>query len=124
VRVAAAATVLAGLAVLVGAVAASGRARRYDAVVLKLLGGSTRQVLAAQAIEYALLAALLSAVALAAGGAAGWYVVTHVFDMHWSPDPLRVALTLGGASIVTLGIGVLGSVPALRARPAQMLRTL
>ncbi len=124
VRVAAAATVLAGLAVLVGAVAASGRARRYDAVVLKLLGGSTRQVLAAQAIEYALLAALLSAVALAAGGAAGWYVVTHVFDMHWAPDPMRVALTLGGASVVTLGIGVAGSVPALRARPAQMLRTL
>ncbi|WP_028967806.1 ABC transporter permease [Sphingomonas phyllosphaerae] len=124
VRVAAAGTVLAGLAVLVGAVAASGRARRYDAVVLKLLGGSMRQVLAAQAIEYALLAALLSAVALVAGGAAGWYVVTHVFDMAFEPDWLRVAATLGLASAVTIGIGVAGSIPALRARPAQMLRTL
>ncbi|MDR6788305.1 putative ABC transport system permease protein [Sphingomonas sp. BE138] len=124
VRVAAAATVLAGLAVLVGAVAASGRARRYDAVVLKLLGGSMRQVLGAQAIEYALLAALLSAVALAAGGAAGWYVVTRVFDMGFAPDWGRVAATLALASAITLGIGVAGSVPALRARPARMLRTL
>lgn len=124
VRVAAAVTVLAGLAVLIGAVAASGRARRYDAVVLKLLGGSGRQVLAAQAIEYALLAALLSMVALAAGSAAGWYAVTRVFDIAFLPDWTRVAWTLGIASLLTLGIGVAGSVPALRARPARMLRTL
>ncbi|WP_294194257.1 ABC transporter permease [uncultured Sphingomonas sp.] len=124
VRVAAGATLLAGLAVLIGAVAASGRARRYDAVVLKLLGASARQVLAAQAIEYALLAALLSLIALLAGGAAGWYVVTHVFDIGWAPDPGRVAATLALASGATLGIGLLGSVPALRARPAQMLRSL
>ena len=124
VRIAAAATVLAGLAVLVGAVAASGRARRYDSVVLKLLGGSARQVLAVQAIEYALLAALLSGIALAAGAGAGWYVVRHVFDMGWAPDWGVVAATLAGASTVTLGIGVAGSVPALRARPASVLRTL
>jgi putative ABC transport system permease protein len=63
-------------------------------------------------------------VALVAGGAAGWYVVTHVFDMAFAPDWLRVAATLGLASAVTLGIGVAGSIPALRARPARMLRTL
>ena len=51
IRGAAAVTVAAGTAVLLGAVAASGRARRYDAVILKLLGASRAQVLGAQAIE-------------------------------------------------------------------------
>lgn len=124
VRVAAGATVLAGLAVLVGAVAASARARRYDAVILKLLGATARQVLTAQAIEYALLALLLAGVALAAGVAAGWYVVTQVFEIGWAPHWPTVAATLAAAIVATLGIGLAGGWPALRARPAAALRTL
>ena len=124
IRVASLVTVAAGIAVLVGAVAASGRARRYDAVILKLLGGSRAQVLGAQGLEYALLALLLAAVALAIGGAAGWYVVTQVFALAWAPDWGVVALTLAAASATTLGIGLLGSLPALRARPAGVLRAL
>ncbi|MGI4730986.1 MAG: ABC transporter permease [Janthinobacterium lividum] len=123
VRAAAAVTVAAGIAVLIGAVAASARARRYDAVILKLLGATRAQVLGAQAIEYALLAALLSLVALAVGGGAGWYVVRHVFALAWAPDWRVVGLTLATATVATLGIGLLGSLPALRARPAAALRS-
>ena len=122
VRVAASATVLAGIAVLVGAVAASSRARRYDAVILKLLGGRARQVLAVQAIEYALLSLVLVGIALAVGGSAGWYVVVHVFKLPWAPDPAIVAATL--ALAMTVAIGLSGSIPALRARPAETLREL
>ncbi|WP_174286996.1 ABC transporter permease [Sphingomonas bacterium] len=124
IRAAGAVTVAAGIAVLVGAVAASGRTRRYDATILKLLGGSGAQVLAAQAIEYALLSLILVAVALAVGCGAGWYVVTHVFQLAWAPDWDVVALTLAAATIVTMGIGLLGSLTALRARPATVLRAL
>ena len=122
VRAAGAVTVAAGVAVLVGAVAASARARRKDAVILKLLGGSRKQILGVQALEYALLALLLAAVALAVGGGAGWYVVTGVFSLPWAPDWSVVALTLGGSIAVTMGIGVLGSLPVLRVRPAAALR--
>ncbi|UVO51565.1 FtsX-like permease family protein [Sphingomonas sp. SUN019] len=122
IRVAAAVTVAAGLVVLVGAIAASARARRTDAVILKLLGGSSGQVLGVQAIEYALLSALLTGVALAVGGVAGWYVVTQVFSLGWAPDWSVVALTLAASAIVTLGIGVLGNLPLLRTRPAAALR--
>lgn len=122
IRAAGAMTVAAGLAVLIGAVAASARTRRYDAVLLKLLGGTTRQVLAAQAIEYALLALTLTALALAIGGAAGWYVVTRVFDLSFAPDPAVVAGTLAAAIAVTVLTGLAGSLPALRARPAAALR--
>ena len=124
IRAAGAVTVAAGIAVLVGAVAASGRARRYDATILKLLGGSGAQVLAAQAIEYALLSLILTGVALAIGCGAGRYVVTQVFQLVWAPDWGTVVATLVASIVVTLGIGLLGSLSALRARPATVLRAL
>ncbi len=124
IRAAAAVTVAAGIAVLIGAVSASGRARRYDAVILKLLGGSRAQVLGAQAIEYAILSAVLALVALTIGAGAGWYVVTQVFDIGWAPRWDVVAATLATAMLTTLGAGTAGSWPALRARPAEALRDL
>ena len=122
VRAAAAVTVSAGIAVLIGAVAASARARAYDNVVLKLLGASGRQVLTVQAIEYALLSLLLAVVALLFGVAAGWLVVTRVLSLLWAPDWAVVAATLAASCLVTFGVGLAGSVPALRARPAGALR--
>jgi putative ABC transport system permease protein len=124
IRAAAAVTVAAGIAVLIGAVAASGATRRYDAVILKLLGGSRRQVLGAQALEYAILSLVLVAVALAMGSAAGWYVVTQVFKIGFAPRWGVVAMTLGAGVALTLGTGLAGSLPALRARPASALRDL
>ncbi|WP_019832534.1 ABC transporter permease [Sphingomonas sp. PR090111-T3T-6A] len=124
IRAAAAVTVAAGIVVLVGAVAASGRARRYDVLILKLLGGSRRQLLGGQALEYALLSALLVAVAIAVGGGGGWYVVVKVFALPFAPDWAVVAGTLAAAIAMTLGIGVLGSLPALAARPAAGLREM
>jgi putative ABC transport system permease protein len=122
IRAAAAVTVFAGVAVLVGAVAASSQARRYDVVILKLLGGSRRQLLSVQALEYALLSLLLAGVALVIGGAAGWYVVTRVFALGWAPDGWTVAGTLALSCFVTLGIGLIGSLAPLSARPAASLR--
>lgn len=124
IRAAASVTLAAGIAVLVGAIAASRRSRLYDAVLLKLLGASRRQILAAQAIEYALLSLIISGLALAAGSAAGWYIVTSVFELRWAPDWAVVLATLIIGSVGTLGIGLLGALPTLAARPAAALRTL
>ena len=124
IQTAASVTLAAGIAVLVGAIAASRRARLYDAVLLKLLGASRRQILAAQAIEYALLAAIIAGLSLAAGSLAGWYIVTQIFEMGWSPDWPVIFATLVIGALGTLGIGLLGALPTLAARPAAALRTL
>lgn len=124
VRAAGAVAILAGIAVLIGALAASRRARIYDSVLLKLLGATRGRILAVQAIEFALLALLLCLLALAIGSAAGWYVVTQIFELEWAPDWATVLLTLGAGAGLTLGIGLIGSLPALGARPAQALRAL
>ncbi|HWI86461.1 MAG TPA: FtsX-like permease family protein [Sphingomonas sp.] len=122
IRATASVTVAAGIVVLIGAITASGQARRYDIAIFKLLGGTRRQVLIGQAIEYALLSALLAGVALAVGGIGGWYVVTRVLALPFAPDPAIVGLTLAAAIVVTLGVGILGNLPTLAARPAAALR--
>ena len=123
IRAAAAVTVVAGIVVLIGAVASSGQARRYDIVILKLLGGSRAQMLGAQAFEYLALSLLLAGVALAVGGVSGWYVVTRILALPWAPDAATVALTLAAAIGGTLGVGLIGSLVPLRAKPADALRT-
>jgi len=122
ILVAASVAILAGIAVLVGAIAASRQARSYDSVVLKTLGATRTQLLGGQALEYGLLAAILALVALALGSAAAWFVIVEVFDFTWSPDWPVVLATLGGGALLTLGIGLAGSIPLLSVRPARALR--
>jgi putative ABC transport system permease protein len=124
VRLASLVAVLAGIAVLIGAIAASRRARIYDAVILKTLGATRGQVLGAQAIEYAGLAILVSVIALLVGGAGGWVVVTQTLGLDWSPDWVQVLGTVVAGAALVLGLGLAGSLPALNARPASALREL
>jgi putative ABC transport system permease protein len=124
VAAASAVAIVAGIAVLVGAIAASRSARVYDAVLLKMLGARRVQVLAVQAIEYAVLAALVSLVALAVGAGAGWYVVVRVLGLSWGPDWGVVLATLGGGVVLIVGIGLIGALPVLAARPARALREM
>jgi putative ABC transport system permease protein len=124
IRAAASVTVAAGIAVLVGALAAGARARTYDAVLLKLLGATRGQVAAATLAEYGLLAAIVSGLALVLGSTAGWFVVTQIFKLDWTPDWPRVLLTVGVGAVVTVVLGLAGNWRALSARPAAVLRQL
>lgn len=124
IAAAASIAVFAGIAVLIGAIAASRQARTYDSVILKLLGARRSQILGAQAIEYGVLALLLTGVALLLGLGAAWYVITQIFEFGWRPDWGVVLGTMGIGALVTLGIGLIGSIPVLSARPARALREL
>ena len=121
---AASVAILAGIAVLIGAITAAREMRTYDAVMLKVLGATRAQILGAQTIEYVLLSLIVAGVALALGLGAAWYVVVRLFQFVWLPDLTAVLLTLGAGVGLTLLIGLLGSLPILAARPAQALRAL
>lgn len=124
IAAAASIAILAGIAVLIGAIAASRERRVYDSVILKLLGATRGQILGAQAMEYAVLAGILALLALGLGLAGAWYVVTQLFDFRFAPDPLIVGLTLVGGAGLSFVIGIAGSWPLLSAKPAQALRSL
>ncbi len=121
---AASVTILAGIAVLIGAIAAGREARAYDNVMLKVLGATRRQLLVAQMVEYAGIASILAIVALALGGLAAWAVLTRIFEFGFVPDWWIVGGVLVGGAIGTLVIGLVGSLPLLSVRPNQALRQL
>ncbi len=124
IAAAASIAILAGIAVLIGAIAASRERRVYDSVILKLLGATRGQILGAQGLEYALLAAILALLALGLGLVAAHYVVVELFDFRFAPDPLVVGATLVCGAGLAFLIGIAGSWPLLSAKPAQALRSL
>ncbi len=121
---AAAVAVLAGLAVLMGAIAAARAARMYDTVVLRVLGASRRQILLIQLAEYGLIAALLALVALGLGSGLAWVIITQLFEFDWLPAWGEVLAVLGLGLVMVLAFALGGSLPLLRAKPAQALREL
>ena len=121
---AASVAVLAGVAVLLGAIAAARASRLYDNTILRVLGASRGQLLAVQLAEYGTLAAVLAMVALALGSGLGWLIIVQLFHFDFLPDWLRVAQVLGAGLALTLGFALAGSIPLLRAKPAEALREL
>ena len=55
---------------------------------------------------------------------AAWYVIVQVFEFGWAPDWAVVLATLAGGAIITLGIGLAGSIPLMSLRPSRALREL
>jgi putative ABC transport system permease protein len=115
-------TILAGILVLSGAIAAGHRARLYEAVVLKVMGATRGRLAAIYAVEYGLLGALAGALAFAAGTLAAWGVTKFVLEIPLAFSTEAIAATVVGGALGTLILGLLGGFAALSAKPALRLR--
>lgn len=121
-RYGAAATLLTGFLVLIGAAAAGERSRSYEAAILKTLGASRRRILASFALRAALLGAAAGLVALGAGVLGGWAVARFVMETDFAVIwPSAIGIVLGGA-LASLLAGLAFAWRPLRVRPAQVLR--
>ena len=121
-RYGAAATLLTGFLVLIGAAAAGERARTYDAAVLKTLGATRGRILISFALRAALLGLAAGTVALGAGVLGGWAVSTFVMETGYSVVwPSAIGIIAGG-TLATLLAGLAFALRPLAARPAQVLR--
>lgn len=118
----AAATLLTGFLVLIGAAAAGQSARSYEAAVLRTLGATRARILLSFALRAALLGAAAGLVALVAGISAGWavshYVMDTAFSVMW---PSALAIVAGGV-LATLLAGLGFAWRPLSLRPAGVLR--
>lgn len=123
VRGAAGVAALAGLLVLVGAIAAGARSRAREASILKVLGASRGQVLAAYGVEYGAVGLIAGVAGVALGLLAAWPVVVKVFEASWSIDWAGVFALVGAAAGIALLGGVLAALQALSKRPAPVLRS-
>ncbi len=115
-------TLASGALVLAGAVAAGQRRRIAEAVVLRTLGATRRQIRAAWLVEFGVIGAVAGLLACGVGTAASWGVVRFVMHADWVFLPGVLAATVGSCVVLMLGFGYLGTETALRARPAGYLR--
>ncbi|MFS8036214.1 ABC transporter permease [Xanthobacter sp. AM11] len=124
IRAASLVTLVTSVLVLAGALAAGREGRIYDAVILKTLGATRGRLAFAYGLEYAGLGLATAVVAVGAGTLAAFAVVTQVMEVPFSFSPLAALGAVGGALVVTLGFGLLGTLRALSEAPARVLRHL
>ncbi|MBL1437210.1 MAG: FtsX-like permease family protein [Rhodobacteraceae bacterium] len=122
IRWGAAATLLTGFVVLIGAAAAGADARVFESAVLKTLGATRRRILLSFALRALILGAAAGLVALAAGSLAAWAVMTYVMDsgfvLYW-----QAAITIiAGGALANLAASLAFAWRPLAIKPAQILR--
>lgn len=115
-------TVLAGVAILAGAVSAAAARRGREVALLKTLGFTRAGVAAAFAVEQAAIGLVAGTIGAAGGAVLAWAVLTRGMEIAWQPDPLPVALALAGTAVLTAAAGVAASARALTRRPIAVLR--
>jgi len=115
-------TLVAGTLVLVGAVAAGQQRRIRQAVVLKTLGATRRQIRAAWMVEFGAVGITAGIIAAGVSTAASWGVMRFVMDTDWAFLPGTLAATVLGCIAVMLMFGYAGTASALRAKAAPLLR--
>jgi putative ABC transport system permease protein len=117
-------TLLSALLVLGGALAAGHRPRVYDAVILKTLGATRWQLIGAYMMEYLLIALATAVFGVAAGSIAAWQIVTRLMTLGFQWQAGNAALVVLVAVVLTVCLGLAGTLIALNQKPAAVLRNL
>lgn len=123
VEVAGSVTLTAGALVLAGALVTAQRRRVLEAVILKTIGARRRQILAAHAWEYTLLATIAAVIAIGLGSGIAWVAVTRVMELDFVFSLDAVLIALGVAAAMIAVFGGIGTWSVLRAPAASSLRS-
>jgi putative ABC transport system permease protein len=113
-----------GIVILVGALAASRLQRTREAVLLKTLGASARQIRRILLTEYAAWGSLAAFTGVLLAGVAGWALVTLLFDMRFQLPALPLAAVWAGVCALTAAVGFANSADVLRGTPLGVWREL
>ena len=115
-------TLLTGILVLAGALAAGLSSRSYEAVVLKTYGATRSQLLSAFVIEYALLGLVAAVFGVVTGTIASWFLAHYILEMAWSFSFSTAIVTALIAMVLTIAAGLSVTARALSAKPSFYLR--
>ena len=124
IRGASAVTLISAILVLGGALAAGHRHRVYDAVILKTLGATRARLLGAYALEYLMIGLATAVFGVIAGSIAAWLIVTRLMTLGFVWQAGSAAGVVAAALVVTVGLGLAGTLLALSQKPATVLRNL
>ena len=115
--------VLSGTLVLAGAMAVGRKQREADAVVMKVLGATRRDVIVAFAVEYGILGLMAAVLALMLGTAGAWAILTFVLEIPFTLDLITALTITFGAIVLTIVTGMITTWSAMSVRPARQLRS-
>ncbi len=115
-------SILTGLLVLAGAVMTSRYQRLQESVLLRTLGGSSRQILTIMALEYSFLGALAGLVGLLLALAASWALAVFVFEATFAPAIFPALAVMFGVMALTVVLGLLNSRGLIDHPPLEVLR--
>jgi putative ABC transport system permease protein len=124
IRGASAVTLISAILVLGGALAAGHSHRVYDAVILKTLGATRARLLGAYALEYLMIGFATAVFGVIAGSVAAWLIVTRLMTLSFIWQAGSAAAVVAAALVVTVGLGLAGTLLALNQKPATVLRNL
>jgi putative ABC transport system permease protein len=124
IRGASAVTLISAILVLGGALAAGHRHRVYDAVILKTLGATRARLLGAYALEYLLIGLATAIFGVISGSVAAYLIVTRLMTLSFVWQAGSAASVVFAALVVTVGLGLAGTLLALNQKPASVLRNL
>lgn len=115
-------SVATGGLVLLGAVMASRLERLREAVVLKTLGATRRQVVRVVVAEYACLGLLAAATGVLLATGAGWALTRFLFESRFSLPALPLAGFAAAVAALTVALGASGSLDVFRKTSLELLR--
>lgn len=115
-------TVLAGIAILGGAVSAGSARRGREVALLKTLGMTRKGVAGAFAVEYALVGLVAGLIGTVGAAVLAYTVVTRGFELPWTFQPLPMGVALAASVGLAVLAGLAASTRALERRPIEVLR--
>jgi len=115
-------TVIAGLAILAGAISATTLRRRREAALLKTLGATRKGVAALFVTEYGLLGAVAGALGAAGALVLSWAFLVQLAELEFAPPLWAIPVAALLSSLLAAGCGILASWKALTAKPLESLR--
>ena len=117
-------SIIAGVIVLIGAVATARFQRLRESALLKTIGATRRQIAQVLVTEYAALGTLAGATGVLLGTSASWLLMRFFFRLDYHV-PLGALLGLWvGVALLSVGVGLLNSRDVFRRPPLAVLREI
>ena len=115
-------TVVAGIAILAGAVSAGTIRRGRQVALFKTLGMTRAQVVAVFAVEYALVGLVAGVLGTVGAVVMAWAVIRFGFQIAWALHPGALMVALAATVVLSVVAGLTASTRALAVRPLAVLR--
>jgi putative ABC transport system permease protein len=115
-------SLMAGLLVLIAALAASAEERRFESALLRTLGADNRQLALAVLGEFTVVGLLASLIAAVGAGLAGVWLASSIFRVTYVPPLALLGLSIVAATVLVALAGWLGTRRIARASPLLVLR--